>query len=117
MLPCRCCVLSYQDGWRFLPKEYPPWKTVYSFYRRAKNKGIWEKVMRDLVGKSRISLGRNPSYALIDSQSVKTTDKASDRGIDEKKLKAEKDILLDTQGHHRYARSSIAYKSTCRKYS
>lgn len=70
--------------WRFLPKEYPPWKTVYSFYRRAKNKGIWEKVMRDLVEKSRISLGRNqnPSYALIDSQSVKTTDKAEKRGID-----------------------------------
>lgn len=70
--------------WRFLPKEYPPWKTVYSFYKRAKDKGIWEKMMRDLVKKSRIKMGRNPdpSYSLIDSQSAKTTDKAQERGID-----------------------------------
>jgi putative transposase len=70
--------------WRFLPNEYPPWKTVYSFYKRAKDKGIWEKMMRDLVTKSRIKMGRNPdpSYSLIDSQSVKTTDKAEERGID-----------------------------------
>ena len=70
--------------WRFLPKEYPPWKTVYSFYMRAKQSEIWEKIMRDLVKKSRMKLGRNaePSYALIDSQSAKTTDKAEARGID-----------------------------------
>ena len=70
--------------WRFLPQEYPPWKSVYSFYMRAKQKGIWEKVMRDLVDKSRIHNGRhaNPSYSLIDSQSTKTTDKAVNRGID-----------------------------------
>ena len=44
-------------------------------------------------------MGRNPnpSYSLIDSQSVKTTDKANNRGIDDgKKLKEEKDILLQT---------------------
>lgn len=70
--------------WRFLPKEYPPWKTVYSFYMRARNKEIWERLMQDLVGKSRVRMGRNPlpSYSLIDSQSVKTTDKAEKRGID-----------------------------------
>ena len=41
-------------------------------------------MMKDLVEKSRIKMGRNidPSYRLIDSQSVKTTGKASDRGID-----------------------------------
>ena len=70
--------------WRFLPKEYPPWKTVYSFYKRAKDKGIWEKMMKDLVQKSRLKMGRDrdPSYSLIDSQSVKTTGKAQERGID-----------------------------------
>ena len=70
--------------WRFLPKEYPPWKTVYSFYKRAKDKGIWETMMRELVKKSRVKMGRNPdpSYGLIDSQSVKTADCAHDRGID-----------------------------------
>lgn len=70
--------------WRFLPKEYPNWKTVYSFYSRAKKKGVWDKMMADLVKKSRIKMGRHadPSYSLIDSQSVKTTDKAEERGID-----------------------------------
>ena len=70
--------------WRFLPKDYPPWETVYSFYRRAKDKGIWEKMMNGLVEKDRIRMGRNanPSYSLIDSQSVKTVGPARDRGID-----------------------------------
>lgn len=70
--------------WHFLPHDFPPFKTVYSFYKRAKDRGIWEKVMRDLVEKSRIHMGRNadPSYSLIDSQSIKTTGNAIDRGID-----------------------------------
>ena len=70
--------------WRFLPKEYPPWKTVYSFYKRARDKDIWERIMRDLVAQSRLKMGRkaDPSYSLIDSQSVKTTGKAEERGID-----------------------------------
>ncbi len=70
--------------WRMLPHDFPPWKSVYSFYKRAKDKGIWEKMMNDLVQKSRLKMGRslNPSYSLIDSQSVKTTDAAEFRGID-----------------------------------
>ena len=70
--------------WRQLPKDFPPWSTVHSFYFRMKRKGIWEKMMNELVKKSRIQAGRNPNptYALIDSQSVKTTNKAEDRGID-----------------------------------
>jgi putative transposase len=70
--------------WRMLPRDFPPYSTVHSFYWRAKKKGIWGKMMADLVKKSRIKMGRNPdpSYSLIDSQSVKTTDKAVERGID-----------------------------------
>ena len=70
--------------WRQLPKDFPHWSTVHSFYYRMKKKGIWEKVMADVVKKSRIQVGRKPepTYALIDSQSVKTTNKAEDKGID-----------------------------------
>ena len=70
--------------WRMLPRDFPPYSTVHSFYWRAKKKGIWERMMKDLVQKSRLKMGRNPdpTYSLIDSQSVKTTDKAVDRGID-----------------------------------
>lgn len=70
--------------WRFLPKTYPPWKTVYSFFTRAQEAGRWEKIMQSLVKKSRLQAGRNegPSYSIIDSQSVKTTSSNEKRGID-----------------------------------
>lgn len=70
--------------WRFLPKEFPPYSTVHSFYWRSKKKGIWEKMLKDLVEKSRVKSGLSPdpSYSLIDSQSVKTTGAAEKKGID-----------------------------------
>jgi putative transposase len=70
--------------WRQLPNDFPHWTAVETFYRRAKVKGIWEKIMTDLVKTSRVTAGRkpDPTYALIDSQSVKTTNKAEARGID-----------------------------------
>jgi putative transposase len=89
--------------WRMLPHDFPPWKSVYSFYKRAKDKGIWEEIMRDLVKNCRLQAGRasNPSYSIIDSQSVKTTGAAESRGIDGgKKIKGHKrHIVTDTQGH------------------
>jgi putative transposase len=70
--------------WRQLPHDFPPYKTVSSFYNRAKTSGLWEKVMGDLVEKARVDAGRNakPSYCLVDSQSAKTTLKSEERGID-----------------------------------
>jgi transposase len=35
--------------WRYLPKDYPPYGTVWSFYRRARESGLWEKIMDILV--------------------------------------------------------------------
>ncbi|NJR75970.1 MAG: transposase, partial [Scytonema sp. CRU_2_7] len=54
--------------WRYLPKDYPPWKSVYSFYMRANHRGLWEEIMKMLVAKDRMAKGRNaqPSYGLID---------------------------------------------------
>ena len=70
--------------WRMLPKDFPPYYTVYAFFRRMCKKGVWEQIMDILVEKVRILEGRapNPSFALIDSQSVKTTGAANERGID-----------------------------------
>ncbi|WP_218813432.1 transposase [Rickettsiella endosymbiont of Dermanyssus gallinae] len=70
--------------WRQLPSNFPPWKTVYSFFMRAKVQGTWEKIMESLVEKSRVGMGKapKPKYSLIDSQSVKTTSAAKERGID-----------------------------------
>ncbi|MCL2642737.1 MAG: transposase [Candidatus Bathyarchaeota archaeon] len=70
--------------WRLLPKDFPPYVTVWSFYRRAVKKGVWEKAMDKIVTKVRVDANRapEPSYCLIDSQSVKTTNKNENRGFD-----------------------------------
>jgi len=70
--------------WRMLPTDFPPWVTVWSFYQRAVKNGTWEKAMDKMVRKVRVDSGREPepSYCLIDSQGVKTTNCNENRGID-----------------------------------
>jgi transposase len=88
-------VLYIKDNgckWRALPHDYPPYNTVWTFFRRARDSGLWEKVMDELVKKTREKAGRNssPSYGIIDSQSVKTTAASEERG--KKKKKKRKDV-------------------------
>lgn len=70
--------------WRFLPHEYPPHDTVWSFYRRARESGLWDKILALLVKMTRQNAGRSasPTYGIIDSQSAKTVTASEDRGID-----------------------------------
>ena len=70
--------------WRALPHDYPPHDTVWSFYRRARESGLWERITDALVRKTRKSAGReeSPSYGIVDSQSVKTVAASVERGID-----------------------------------
>ena len=82
--------------WRQLPHDFPPYSTVHSFYRRARKSGLWDKILQHLVQKTREDAGRSPrpTYAIIDSQSVKTVSASEERGIDGgKKRKAESGIL------------------------
>ena len=69
---------------RYLPHDFPPCSTVHSFCRRARLSGLWEKILQHLVKTSREKAGSKaePSYAILDSQSVKTTGAAKERGID-----------------------------------
>jgi len=89
--------------WRMLPNDFPPHNTVWSFYRRAKEKGIWQLINDELVKLTREKDNRDasPSYALIDSQSAKTTSASEDVGIDGgKKIKGRKrHIVTDTMGN------------------
>ena len=82
--------VDYGCKWRNLPHDFPPYTTVANFYYAAIRSGLWEKIRAALVERVRTEAGRNanPSYAIIDSQSVKTASAAEERGIDgEKKQK------------------------------
>ena len=70
--------------WRNLPKDFPDWQAVYQFFKRAKASGLWENLQSEMVKMTRRKAGRNPdpSYALIDSQSTKTTANADSVGYD-----------------------------------
>ena len=70
--------------WRQLPHDYPPYSTVWSFFRRARESGLWENLNDALVKMAREKEGRNamPTYGLIDSQSTKTVAASEERGID-----------------------------------
>jgi putative transposase len=64
-------------AWRMLPKEYPPKDTVYYYFKAFRQDGTWNRI-HDLVRKRvRVKHGKQhqPSAAIIDSQSVKTTEK------------------------------------------
>ncbi len=63
--------------WRALPHEYPPWSTVWSYFRTWRNDGTWLRMHTALREQVRVKLGREPtpSAAIIDSQSVKTSQK------------------------------------------
>ena len=82
--------------WRLLPNDFPPYTAVWSFYRRAIKNGIWESITMSLVELERKKRGRDPepTFGLIDSQSVKTTGASEERGIDGgKKQKVENGTL------------------------
>ena len=70
-------VLRTGCPWRMFPHDFPPWQTVYQYFRKWKNDGTWEQVHEELRPKVRRAEGRKwtPSAAVIDSQSVKTTEK------------------------------------------
>jgi putative transposase len=70
--------------WRMLPKDYPPWQTVYDYFKKWCVEGIWEEVLDILNQKRRFKQGRQatPTYGIIDSQSAKTQYNSDERGID-----------------------------------
>ena len=63
--------------WRLMPHDLPPWGTVWWYFRNWRDDGTWERVAEALRARVREAAGREatPSAAIIDSQSVKTTEK------------------------------------------
>lgn len=65
------------SSWRLLPHDLPPWQTVYWYFRRWRDEGRWERIQQRLRERARRQAGREetPSAAVLDSQTVKTTEK------------------------------------------
>ena len=80
-------VLRTGCQWRYTPHDLPPWTTLYKQFQRWKKTGIIEKMNDELTKINRMKIGRNanPSASIIDSQSVKTTEKGGLKDMMEEK--------------------------------
>jgi putative transposase len=97
-------VLRSGCPWRLLPNDLPAWGTVYYYFRTWQKQGVWDQVLQVLRKRMRQKQGRDeePSAAVIDSQSIKTSAvRGPEKGIDMgKKIWGRKrHALVDTEGN------------------
>lgn len=70
--------------WRNLPQNFPKWQSVYYYFRKWSKDGTWSKVNETVRKLERQKRGREPepTGAIVDSQSIKTTEAGGERGFD-----------------------------------
>ena len=111
--PRKTCMRSVWDAiqyiattgcqWALLPKDFPPFTTVQYYFYGLRDSGVLDLINDALVEIARRLAGREPqpTAAIIDSRSIKTTESGGHGGFDAgKKIKGRKrHIVTDTQGH------------------
>jgi putative transposase len=89
-------------AWKLLPHDLPPWRTVYHYFWSWRRDGTWLKIHDTVRAWVRRAAGRNsePSGAIVDSQTVRTSEQGGTRGYDgAKKISGRKrHLLVDTLG-------------------
>jgi transposase len=102
MVNACCYVVRSGCPWRMLPKDFPPWQDVYAHFRRWTDKGLFERMHDRLraMWRERAKRDVNPTAAIVDSQSVKTSPQGGPKGFDAgKKVKGRKrHLVVDTLG-------------------
>jgi putative transposase len=89
-------------SWRMMPHDLPPWSTCYDYFRKWRNDGTWRRIndtLRDQL-RRKAKRRRSPSMAIIDTQSIKTTEQGGPRGKDPHKMVTgrKRHLLVDTLG-------------------
>jgi putative transposase len=98
------CIYVLRSGcsWRMLPKDFPPWDIVYRTFRRWLARGLFEAMYDELrkLWRSRQRRDPDPTAAILDSQSVKTSPQGGPKGYDAgKKINGRKrHLVTDTLG-------------------
>src|SRR5215218_3584129 len=89
-------------AWKLLPHDLPPWRTVYHYFWSWRRNGTWQKIHDSIRRLVRQAAGRNPEPrgAVVDSQSVQTSEQGGLAGYDAaKKVSGRKrHVLVDTLG-------------------
>jgi len=103
-------VLRSGCPWRLLPHDLPAWGTVYWYFGRWRREGLWDQVLQALRKQVRIQQGRDPepSAAIIDSQSIKTSAvRGPEKGFDSGK----KNLGAQAPRPGRYTRPLVGRES------